>query len=191
MFEAYDGVWGIPVAYQQPGLKMSRTSWGWKLKKPPTELVPEKALIVLEPQPRYIARAASAPAPSETAAVGSTRGWVIYRSTKETPYASFVRLSEAEEHPEIYDLLPNTYRFWPFVENTAVSATWPVANQVRVSGSRDIRSGHVAHPGIFCAGLEGQRRRARRTQRDKCRRTCWCSSRGRTAHLCLRIQAHI
>lgn len=137
LFELPDGAWGVPLPFQQDGLKKSRPSWGWRLKGTEASVGPNTRPTVLLPAPRYLATLAARPERDDARLVAIKQDRLIWRLEDAPPYAGFVRLSEASEHPEAFEAPPpGGWPPWPFEDVATADARWPSANQVEVRGAR-------------------------------------------------------
>jgi hypothetical protein len=136
LFQHFDGAWGIPVPYRESGLKKLDATWAWRVRREPSLVVEDRGPMVLSPMPRYLVlRSPNTPANNATH-VATVSGASIFRLEGAPHYASFIRSSEADEHPERFQAGPaNGWPQWPFQEVTAASASWPTTNSVRVEGA--------------------------------------------------------
>ena len=136
LFHQFDGVGGMPLPYQQDGLKKSLANWGWELANTGSAVIEGMPSVRLRPPPRYWIQLNATPNRPDQELVTVVEDRAVYRFTESPPYAGFVKRGEAAERPETLGLPPGGgYLAWPWVGITAASAWWPSTNQVEVQGS--------------------------------------------------------
>lgn len=136
LFELPDGAGGVPLPFQQDGLKKSRPSWGWRLKGMEATVGPDTRRTLLLPAPRYLVTLGTRPERDDARLVAIKQDRLIWRLEDAPPYAGFVRLSEASEHPEAFEAPPpGGWAPWPFQDVATAYGRWPSVNQVEVRGA--------------------------------------------------------
>lgn len=97
---------------------------------------PDTPRTLLSPVPRYLITLGSRPERDDARLVAIKQDRLIWRLEDAPPYAGFVRLSEAREHPRAFQAPPpGGWAMWPFDDIGPARAWWPSTNQVEVTGS--------------------------------------------------------